>query len=92
VIRRVYTPSQAGTFSAGQTPAKSPVDLQARVQQNLRSWTTRTSRTFRGQVDDFSSKAAVVFSQVGGKLNAVTGYEEIEKLKKDVVHNVQKLR
>jgi len=82
--------SEAGTSSAVQTSKlseRNTVDLQARVQQNLRSWTTQTSHTFRGHVDNFSSKAASTFSQLGGKLNEVTGYEEIEKLKKEVVCN-----
>ncbi|KLO17257.1 hypothetical protein SCHPADRAFT_846684 [Schizopora paradoxa] len=72
---------------AAKPSERIPTDLQARVQQNLRSWTARASHNFRGHVDEFSSKAAATFSQLGGKLNEVTGYEEIGKLKNDVVNN-----
>lgn len=38
-------------------------------------------------MDTFSASAQIAFSHLGGRLNEVTGYREIEQLKNLVVEN-----
>ena len=53
--------------------------------QVLRDWVERTSILIRHRADDYTAHAASTFAQLGRELNKVTGYGEIELLKKRVV-------
>ncbi|CAL1713360.1 unnamed protein product [Somion occarium] len=55
-----------------------------KLKQVIREWTETTSRTIRKQADAYTARAASTFAQLGSELNKVTGYEEIETLKKRV--------
>jgi len=51
----------------------------------MRVWWQINSALLRSRASDLSTNATAAFQDVGGKLNQVTGYNEIEALKKQVV-------
>ncbi|TFK40695.1 Mdm33 family-domain-containing protein [Crucibulum laeve] len=53
------------------------------VKQRIRDWTAQASHTFRNRADDFTASTKTTFSQLGSQLNEVTGYKEIEALKRE---------
>ena len=55
------------------------------VKQRLREWSGQTAITIRNRADDFTANTKTTLSQLGLHLNKVTGYEDIESLKRDVV-------
>ncbi|KAF8895294.1 Mdm33 family-domain-containing protein [Infundibulicybe gibba] len=55
------------------------------MKQRLREWSDRAAITFRTRADEFTANTKKTFSQLGSQLNQVTGYEEIEALKREVV-------
>lgn len=54
------------------------------VKERIREWSHETAALLRHRSDTFTRKVAVTFAQLGHELNRVTGYEEIEALKKKV--------
>ena len=56
-------------------------------QDRLRKWSIENLRNVRTRMDDFSAMAQLTFQRLGGRLNEVTGYHEIEVLKKLVTEN-----
>lgn len=74
----------------GQTQAQSTlnsapsIDLEA-LQSRLRDWSVLATSSLRQRADHLSKKATTTFSDLGQHLNRVTGYEEIEMLKRRVV-------
>jgi sensitive to high expression protein 9 len=63
---------------------KSSFDLEA-LRIRFRQLSDRSAAAVRRRADDFTAKTASTFSQLGSHLNRVTGYEEIEVLKRRVV-------
>lgn len=55
------------------------------IQQRIREWSDQTAITFRKRADEYTGTTKTAFSRLGSQLNRVTGYEEIESLKKQVV-------
>lgn len=55
------------------------------VRKRVREWTEQATIGLRNRADDFTLLAKNRFSQLGAELNKVTGYEEIEALKRGVV-------
>ncbi|KIJ59466.1 hypothetical protein HYDPIDRAFT_47468, partial [Hydnomerulius pinastri MD-312] len=68
-----------------------PVDLDA-LKERMREWTVLASTSVRQRTNEFSTKATTTFSQLGQHLNHVTGYEEIEALKKLVVDQEARIK
>ncbi|KAF7299355.1 NADPH--cytochrome P450 reductase [Mycena indigotica] len=68
---------QAGPSSSHPQPS----ELAAR----LRNWSENTAIAVRTRADEFSSSTRTTLSQLGLHLNRITGYEEIEALKRRVV-------
>ncbi|KAI0766392.1 Mdm33 family-domain-containing protein [Trametes elegans] len=66
-------------------PSTGEEDRLAQVRAQLRDATHDTVRRMRERGDAFTVKVARTFAQLGSELNRVTGYEEIEALKKRVV-------
>lgn len=62
----------------------STSDLEV-VKQRIREWTDQAAINIRERADDFTAQSKATFSQLGAHLNKVTGYEEIEALKREVV-------
>jgi sensitive to high expression protein 9 len=51
----------------------------------MRQWTDETAVAVRTRADEFTSTTKTTLSQLGFHLNKMTGYEEIEALKRRVV-------
>ncbi|KIJ07742.1 hypothetical protein PAXINDRAFT_42403, partial [Paxillus involutus ATCC 200175] len=64
-----------------QRGPQSPVDVDA-LRARVREWSVLASSSLRQRADEVSREASLTFSQLGLHLNRVTGYEEIEALKK----------
>lgn len=54
------------------------------VKERLRSLTESTAAAVRDKADRYTAAAATIFAQLGRELNKVTGYGEIESLKRQV--------
>ncbi|KAL4263016.1 Sensitive to high expression protein 9, mitochondrial [Pleurotus pulmonarius] len=57
----------------------------------FREWSGPAAAVFRGYADQFTLSAKTTFSQLGSQLNKVTGYEEIEALKRRVVEQESRI-
>ncbi|KAI0250790.1 Mdm33 family-domain-containing protein [Lactifluus subvellereus] len=55
------------------------------VQSRIRRWSERNSVALRHRADALVERLAVSSTRVGGEINRVTGYDEIEELKRHVV-------
>lgn len=98
--RDKHTPPTSGNISTTETHAAGrasgqnreqdslstppPIDVEA-IRGRLRDWSVLTSTSLRQRADAFSKQATTTFSHLGLHLNRVTGYEEIEALKRQVV-------
>jgi len=69
------------TMTNGKTPLSAyDLDIKARIWE----WTKQASINLKLCADDFTAKSKSTFSQLGCWLNQLTGYEEIEALKRGV--------
>ncbi|KIY43001.1 mitochondrial distribution and morphology family 33, partial [Fistulina hepatica ATCC 64428] len=55
------------------------------TRHHLREWSEQAAIQARLRADDFTASTKKTFAQLGAELNKVTGYEEIEVLKRRVV-------
>ncbi|KAJ3568374.1 hypothetical protein NP233_g5754 [Leucocoprinus birnbaumii] len=62
------------------------------VKQRIREWTDQAAITLRERADGFTAQTKTRFSKLGAELNRVTGYEEIEALKREVVAQEEKIK
>lgn len=62
----------------------SQYDLEV-VKQRIREWTEQAAIVLRERADGFTNETKTKFARLGAELNKVTGYEEIEALKREVV-------
>ncbi|KAI0284003.1 mitochondrial distribution and morphology family 33, partial [Russula aff. rugulosa BPL654] len=51
----------------------------------IRRWSEQNSIAFRQRTDSLIARLATSFTRLGGEINKVTGYDEIEALKRQVV-------
>ncbi|KAH9936245.1 Mdm33 family-domain-containing protein [Fomitopsis serialis] len=71
-----------------QEPEKitSPnVDALKEVRERVQQWSTHTATAARQRIDQYTATLARSFSQLGKEINKMTGYGEIEELKRLVV-------
>lgn len=61
---------------------KTPVE---KLRETLLQWGNHRASQFRRKADDFSGVTRARLSGLGAELNKVTGYEEIDALKRHVV-------
>jgi len=81
----VVTPETKQTTSEADTRQPiSTYDLDL-VKKRIREWSEQATVSLRHRADDFTAATKTTFSQLGSELNKVTGYEEIEALKRGVV-------
>ncbi|KAF8837921.1 mitochondrial distribution and morphology family 33, partial [Paxillus ammoniavirescens] len=71
--------------------SQSPIDVDA-LRARVREWSVLASSSLRQRADEVSREASLTFSQLGLHLNRVTGYEEIEALKKQVVDQEARIK
>jgi len=76
-------PSSKDSSSARNTEPEK-YDL-ATLKKNLAKLSNEAAIKFRQRADDFTASTKITFTQLGAQLNKVTGYEEIEALKQQVV-------
>jgi sensitive to high expression protein 9, mitochondrial len=55
------------------------------AQSIIRRWSEQNSIAFRQRTDSLIARLATSFTRLGGEINKVTGYDEIEALKRQVV-------
>ncbi|KAJ7505543.1 Mdm33 family-domain-containing protein [Mycena galericulata] len=75
----------ASSESVSAQPAASSSKQPPELKDRLRQWTDNTALTVRTRADEFTSTTKTTLSQLGFHLNRMTGYEEIESLKRRVV-------
>src|SRR6266404_179351 len=63
---------------------KEPSGLED-VQSTIRCWSEQHFIELRQRTDSLVARLATSFTRLGGEINRVTGYEEIETLKRQVV-------
>ena len=71
-------------------PQSDPVSNKAsggieHTQSIIRRWSEQKSIAFRQRTDSLIARLATSFTRLGGEINKVTGYDEIEALKRQVV-------
>ncbi|KAF7296470.1 NADPH--cytochrome P450 reductase [Mycena chlorophos] len=79
------TPKPPEPESAGSSPPQDAPPSDSELASRLRQWSESTAISVRTRADEFSASARTTFSQLGLHLNRMTGYEEIEALKRRVV-------
>ncbi|KAL5520002.1 hypothetical protein ACEPAG_1662 [Sanghuangporus baumii] len=60
--------------------ASVPLQVQ-KIREHLRKWSMKKASDLRVRMDEFSATAQVAFQKLGGRVNEVTGYNEIAALK-----------
>ncbi|KAF7975338.1 hypothetical protein HWV62_9781 [Athelia sp. TMB] len=86
-------PFTSEEHSRRQTPESlnsSALDLEA-LRTRFRELSWQSVAAVRQRTDEFTVNTAKTFSQLGAHLNKVTGYEEIESLKKRVIEQEDKI-
>ncbi|KDR82642.1 hypothetical protein GALMADRAFT_57754 [Galerina marginata CBS 339.88] len=88
-VVKTDTPLPTESNAESRTPPESrenlpPYDLDL-VKNRIREWSEQATIILRNRADDFTASTKTTFSQLGSQLNRVTGYEEIEALKRGVV-------
>ncbi|KAJ7465320.1 Mdm33 family-domain-containing protein [Mycena latifolia] len=80
--------------SSETSPTRPPISAEpvassskdtSQLKDRLRKWTDSTAIAVRGRADEFTSTTKTTLSQLGFHLNRMTGYEEIDALKRRVV-------
>ncbi|KAJ6584693.1 Mdm33 family-domain-containing protein [Mycena capillaripes] len=66
-------------------PVASSSGNTSELKERVRKWTENTAIAVRSRADEFTSTTKTTLSQLGFHLNRMTGYEEIEALKRRVV-------
>lgn len=56
--------------------ASVPLDVQ-KIREHLRKWSIKKASDLRVRMDEFSATAQAAFQRLGGRVNEVTGYNEI---------------
>ncbi|EKM51473.1 uncharacterized protein PHACADRAFT_212117 [Phanerochaete carnosa HHB-10118-sp] len=85
--------SQENARSSSDSSAQLPKVLGVEeVKEKLRSWTESAAATIRDRADRYTAVAATTFGQLGRELNKVTGYGEIESLKRQVAEQEQHIK
>ena len=83
--------SKSNPVSPGLKPAEGGASGQApndhSISEAVRAWSTKGATAARSRIDEFSAVAQDAFSRLGGRLNVITGYHEIEELKRQVAIN-----
>ncbi|KAJ6512018.1 Mdm33 family-domain-containing protein [Mycena vitilis] len=92
-------PQQASAASSDTVPptrpepdpvASSSTHASSELKERMRQWTDKTAIAVRTRADEFTSTTKTTLSHLGFHLNRMTGYDEIDALKRRVVE--QELR
>jgi sensitive to high expression protein 9 len=55
------------------------------AQSIIRRWSEQNSIALRQRTDSLIARMAISFTRIGGEINRLTGYDEIEDLKRQIV-------
>ncbi|KAF7346046.1 NADPH--cytochrome P450 reductase [Mycena sanguinolenta] len=77
--------SPESTRPTVEEPVASSSQPPSELKERVRQWTEKSAIAVRTRADEFTSNTRIVLSQLGLHLNKITGYEEIEALKRQVV-------
>ena len=83
-IKTSSSPAESKTSESSESPKLSSYHAEI-VKQRIREWAEQGAIVLRDRADGFTATTKATFSQLGSELNRVTGYEEIEALKRKVV-------
>ncbi|KAH9480546.1 Sensitive to high expression protein 9-like protein, mitochondrial [Psilocybe cubensis] len=83
-----FESSQTKTTTTDSTLSKYDLEL---VKTRIREWSEQAAIALRNRADDFTAHTKTRFSQLGSEINRVTGYEEIEALKRSVVEHEERI-
>ena len=83
-IKTSSSPAESKTSESSESPKLSSYHAEI-VKQRIREWAEQGAIVLRNRADGFTATTKATFSQLGSELNRVTGYEEIEALKRKVV-------
>ena len=84
VIKTSSPHAEFKTSESSESPRLSSYHAEI-VKQRIREWTEQAAIVLRNRAVGFTATTKTTFSQLGSELNRVTGYEEIEALKRKVV-------
>ena len=84
VIKTSSPPAESKISEPYDSPRLSSYHAET-VKQRIREWSEQAAIVLRNRADGFTATTKTTFSQLGSELNRVTGYEEIEALKRKVV-------
>lgn len=84
VIKTSSPSAESKTSESSESPRLSSYHAEI-VKQRIREWAEQGAIVLRNRADGFTATTKATFSQLGSELNRVTGYEEIEALKRKVV-------
>ena len=70
--------------SSSSLKSREPTGVED-VQSIIRGWSERQFIGLRQRTDSLVARLATSFTRLGGEINRVTGYDEIESLKRQVV-------
>lgn len=59
----------------------------SKLAKNVRLWSNRSASVFHARIDEFSQATRAELARIGKRVNELTGYNEIELLKKLVAEN-----
>jgi sensitive to high expression protein 9 len=79
------SPSEATQPPLVEEPLASSSRPGSELKERIRQWTDKSAIVVRTRADEFTSSTKSTLSQLGLHLNKMTGYEEIEALKRQVV-------
>lgn len=79
------SPSEATQPPLAEEPLASSSRPGSELKERIRQWTDKSAIVVRTRADEFTSSTKSTLSQLGLHLNKMTGYEEIEALKRQVV-------
>ncbi|KAJ6466420.1 Mdm33 family-domain-containing protein [Mycena sanguinolenta] len=68
-----------------EEPVASSSQPASELKERVRQWTEQGAIAVRTRADEFTTNTRTALSQLGLRLNKITGYEEIEALKRQVV-------
>lgn len=87
VIKSSSSPTTAESKTSESSPESPRLSSHHAeiVKQRIREWAEQGAIVLRNRADGFTATTKATFSQLGSELNRVTGYEEIEALKRKVV-------
>ncbi|TBU62369.1 Mdm33 family-domain-containing protein [Dichomitus squalens] len=85
------SPSSSSETGSSKNGSAGSTEQPNSIQDRMRELSTGALKEMRVRGDEFTARVARTFSKLGAELNRVTGYEEIEQLKRKVVEQESRI-